>query len=239
MKWILPGLVLLLGGAAFATWQLAVWPFDTRWVQIVSHDGEPLMGALLVLQRPGEPEPDFADATNETNGWLEIPRGKIRDGAEMAAVAPGCGVLRGALPEGKRIVLPRAVEVTLKVPGDFPLPEPPGSLVFSLIPVGAPGRMEYAYTKAVLPAGLMQRDQVERIHATLRVDPATRSAALLVPRAGRWKLRWSFMVYERKGGGMSGVGTGPGTYPEIEIPEGGGEVAFPITAAELARQAPD
>ena len=236
MKRIALVVIALLAVGLFVAHQIEAWPFGPKWVQIFTADGEPIMGAVLAL-----PETGFQNVTSRGNGWLKIPRDKLTSDAEMMAVAPGCAVLRGPLPSGRKITLPPGLPVTIKVPGDFPLPEAPLHLEIALAPADADRLWAFALESAVVSHDNWQRDWDER-DGSLLIDPGTRSVMLLMPRTGRWRVHWSVMHYkvERSGGQVTQVGSGQGPDESIviDIPEGATEVALPLDAASIAKYVP-
>jgi hypothetical protein len=237
MKRILLAVAVLAGAAVLLAYQFEKWPFGPRWVQIVTSEGEPILGAALMLRRPGA-EPDFSESTHSGDGWLKIPRSKIRDGAEMLATAPGCAMLRGPLPSGSRIELPPGLLLTLKLPGDFALPRPPRFLKLKLAPADERDPMWSFALAKVAPHDYLQQaweDQDRR----LLVDPDTRSVSLRVPRRGLWRVDWAIMRYETKHEdgryGRSGIGQGPaGPGTVIDVREAG-EFSLTIASRSLMK----
>lgn len=228
--------LVVVAAGIVTTWRLGVWPFGPLHVQICRSDGRPILGAVLVLHRPGEPSSDYSDKTHSGDGWLSVPRGSIRDGAEMFLTAPGCGLLRSE-PRGGRILLPEGLRVTLRVDGDFELPRPPRGLGLRLEPVDGPFMLKLALSNAVVPDDGWQGEDWER-DASIFVDPDTRSVDVLVPRAGMWEVHWAAGVREVTDGGATWSGSGPSQGIVVEIPGGGGAVPVEIWGGEFVRFAP-
>lgn len=241
-KRMLLAVLVFVAGALLLAYQLDKWPFEAKWVQIVTREGEPILGAVLMLRRPGA-EPDFSDSTSRGDGWLKIPRAKIREGAEMLVTAPGCAAVSGSLPSGSRIELPPGLEVTLKVAGDFALPRPPGFLELELTPGDeSDRRWSFALAEAVTPHDHRQQS-LERQDRRLLVDPDTRSVSLRLPRRGLWKVGWSIMRYEtRAEGGLHerrGSGSGPAE-PDLSIEvQEAAEIALTIPSRALMKHMAD
>jgi hypothetical protein len=101
---------------------------------------------------------------------------------------------------------------------------------------------EFALRRAVTLPDYWASDEMERGDDPLLVDAKSRTISLLVPRAGRWRVRWSVMHYEAvaRDGGVSirGSGSGPagdGRFIEFEESDTPGEVDLPIEPKELAK----
>ncbi|MHC4136633.1 MAG: hypothetical protein ACYTDU_13465 [Planctomycetota bacterium] len=237
MKRILLAVAVLAGATLFLAYVLEKWPFGPKWVQIVTSEGEPIMRATLALQREGA-EPDFWGTTHRGDGWLEIPRGKIHGDAEMRATAPGCALVRGPLPSGSRIELPPGLLVTLKVPGDFPLPRPPNFLKLKLAPADADDAWTLALADAVAPHDYWQQAWEDH-DRDLHVDADTRSVSARLPRGGPWKVDWTIMHYETKheDGHTEHRGSGGGPADAgivIDVREAG-EIPVPIASRALLK----
>jgi len=228
-RWTVRVAALLVMAALVTMWWSDVWPFGPKRVRICRAGGEPIMGAVLILKRPGEPEPDFGAETHDDSGWLKIPRDRIHDGAEMFVMAPACALVRGELPWGFRIDLPDGVPVRLRVDGDFELPRRPSALRVELEPVDEGRHLSYSLGEAVAPPDYWKRDFLDR-DKRLAIDPDTRSVAALVPRTGRWIVRW--YVDTRTGDMWSG--SGPDAGIPVEIREPGATVLLTIDPRELA-----
>lgn len=226
--------LLFVAVALVATYQLRVWPFlGPKHVQIVNSDGDPVWGAVLYLQRPGESKPDFTGVANSGDGWIEIPRERIRDDAVMRATGPACGIVSGDLPSDSTLRLPAGRRITLRIPGEFPLPREPLFLSLTLAPVGEAKGWDLALQRAVAPPDFWSLPEMDRGPGPrrLHIDAAKRSIELLVPRGGKWQVLWSIMRYE----GSSGSGTGPADPIEIEIADGATEVDLPLTRQQMLK----
>lgn len=241
-KRMLLAVVVFVLGALLLAYQLDKWPFEAKWVQIVTSEGEPILGAALMLRRPGA-EPDFSGSTPSGDGWLKIPRGKIHDGAQMLVTAPGCAVVTGSLPSGSRIELPPGLPVTFKILGDFPLPQPPYHLKLDIEPADEADRMwSFALAEAVTPHDYRQQTWEEQDRRLL-VDPESRSVSLRLPRRGLWRIGWSVMRYETKVEGgyhqRSGAGSGPADADTVREVRGAGEIPLAIASRALMKHLAD
>lgn len=208
-----------------------------RRVVVCAHDGKPVWNAVVALRHGGEKEADFSDRTL-ADGSTAIPRDRIHEDSEMLVVAPGFGIVRGALPDDDRVVLPDAFAVTLRIGGDFDLPEQPAAIELKLSPASAEPWEVLALQSAVVPGGFRPGlDLAPNPPGTLLlVDPETRAATVLVPRLGAWTVSWNVGV-AAPAPGTVWTGKGPADEIPIEIREPGETVALEIPRQEIAKYA--
>jgi len=226
-----------LGVVIVALGVRTAWPTGPRFVQILRSNGDPILGAVLVLRHPGLAGPGYSRATCAIDGWLDIPRDRIRPDTEARAVAPGCGIFRGDLPRDGRITLPQAFPAKVTIPGDFPLPRPPLALRIMLAPAGEDREWTLALSYAVVPLDCGLRVHASEHSRWTLIDPTTRSASLLLPRRGRWILYWDVIDCSatnplwRLPVRKLREGTSPGI--EVEFDETGEAVAVQIQEEAL------
>lgn len=170
-------------------WQLLPLLQGDHELRVYSHDGR-FVGrpSIRILSSPGQPEVFASD------GWLpiEIPAHLATEGREIVVAGPGCGLLRTEFRGEHRLVLPPPIRATIRVPGEFKLPSRDHGISLRFHARGVSPDVASALLCAPAPSTYWDGPQ-DLVWPSNHVwlDPATRSASVLLPCTGAWRVVWT------------------------------------------------
>jgi hypothetical protein len=186
-------------------------------MRVFSHHGRLILKPSLVLPSatPGQP-PDFKSSFG---ALIVIPARMATEGREILVCGPGCGLLHGKFDGEHRVTLPPPIRVTIRVPGDFRLPSGDHGIDLRFSVTGV--RPEVATAARAGPASSDHWDKPESPvwDECIWLDPTTRSASVLLPCTGTWRVIWSQV--ERRADGKA---------PSFSIALGHGDATLTIDA---------
>jgi hypothetical protein len=182
------GLVVVAGIA----WQLLpLWRGDHE-LWVYSHDGRLVMApSVRILASPGQPAAFASSGTP----FIEIPPHLTTEGREILASGPGCGLLRAEFRGEHRLDLPPPIRAKIRVPGRFELPSGEHGIDLSFFAQGV--SPDVASVLLCAPAASTFWDGPEPFFPSnhVRLDPATRTASVLLPCTGVWRVVWTHALH--------------------------------------------
>lgn len=188
-------ILVLLVITAGLVWMLSRGRKDFHELRVFSHDGKWVAMPSCIMPAPSGGPADFVSRP----GWpiVEIPKELAKHGRELLATGPGCGFLRTEFRGQDRITLPPPIEVTISVAGQHPLPTEHGiGLMFHAAGVSS----EVASLLDRAPAPSNYCDEPRRRWPQIWLDPESRSASVLLPCRGRWRVVWTLTLERPKPG---------------------------------------
>ena len=194
---------------------------DFRVLEVLASDGRP---ALLPVLAVPTPDPPWTTLPEHFGTPILLPDELL--GRTAFVTAAGCGVHRVELGTAP-IRLPPPIRITIVVPGAHVLPSGDRGIELHFGAQGVPPGMAALLDRA--PASIYYRDLPSYSERVIWIDPATRSAEVLLPRAGRWLVRWTHRDRPRRSIGIA-FATGETT---IDVTNDGERHALSIDPDEL------
>jgi hypothetical protein len=183
-------LVLLLGSllVTFLVIQRRKW-IDVVGIGLESHDGREVRCPLGVVRDAATGRVVFR--SKSLGSRLVVPPEHRGDDRILAATGPGCGIYEGPFPAWTSIALPPAIRVEFVVPGDHALPAGEQGLRLTFGPVDEDDPLGSLLSHAAAPQDDGEDFPGPFDRPAIWIDPASRTARVLLPRAGPWMVRWS------------------------------------------------
>ena len=178
-------------------WQLLpLWRGD-QYLRVYSHDGRFVgMPSLRILSARGEPAAFASSGTP----LIEIPADLATEGREIVVAGPGCGLLHAEFRGEHRLVLPPPLRARIRVPGQFELPSGDQGIALEFHAQGVSPDVASVLRCAPAPSTHWDGpDDPIFLSNHIWLDPETRSASVLLPCTGVWRVAWTHTTRPEQG----------------------------------------
>jgi hypothetical protein len=220
-------MVARIGVAGFLALLLAACG-GGRDVTVIGPDGEPVKGAIVVVNRPGASKHDVWDKPRGKGGSVAIPSGAIHEDSRLVVYAPGCRLVDREMPAGDvTIRLERGIPVRVLLEEGCVIPDPNLTLTvkFDLVerPAGLGRDFAFGLNRCVVEEGYLEMDEFDRREGACRFSASKRTVTLCFPHPGRWRPAVTIMRFEEEIEGSmrtesgSGHGLREGSVPEVFV----------------------
>lgn len=179
------------------TWLLLPFLQGDHELRLYSHDGRWVRRpSFLILSSPGQP----AAFVSHEMFVIEIPADLETEGRQFLASGPGCGLLRATFKGEHRLVLPPPIRARIRVPGRFELPSGDHGIALEFHAQGVSPEVASALLGAPAPSTYWDGPEDLLVFSNhIWLDPATRTASVLLPCTGVWRVVWTH-ISRREGG---------------------------------------
>ena len=177
----------------------ACGPADRK-ITVLDPDGRAIEGARILAVRPGEAWHDADAATMGNEVVARVPADELFQDSRLVVIATGHRTRIVEVPErDAEIRLARGIPVRLTLSDECEFPPSPLNLVVEFEPLdppkGLPPTLKGFLGDAVLLTENLALPDNYKTTSECWFDPATKTADLLFPLPGRWKVRVRIMRY--------------------------------------------
>jgi hypothetical protein len=188
-------LMLIAGTLALA----ACGPGERRFT-VLDPDGRAIEGARVLAVRPGQAWHDADAATMGNEVVARVPGDELHEDTRLVVIATGHRTRIVEVPEDDaEIRLARGIPVRLTLADGCEFPPSPLNLVVEFEPLDPPKdlppTLKGFFADAVLLTENLALPDNYKTTSECWFDPATKTADLLFPLPGRWKVRVRIMRY--------------------------------------------